>query len=376
MSSPAEQTIKQLLKAADVKVNGTRPWDIRVHDDRLYKRILRHGTLGAGEAYMDGWWDVPKLDELAARVGKNDGLLRNLGKRQLAIAVIHALLGNAQSKVRAKKNAAHHYNIGNNLYEAMLGETMAYSCGYWKNAKSLNEAQYAKFELVCQKLKLKPGMKVLDIGCGWGGLLFYMAEKYKVTAVGLTPASEQVAFIKEKARTRKLPVKVLQQDYREPISGIYDRIVSVGMFEHVGPKNYRTFFQRASELMKDNGIFLLHTIAGDRKTHHSNDPWVNKYIFPGGWLPSVKELAKGIEGTFLLEDWHNFGVYYDKTIMAWHRNFTKAWPKLSKNYDERFKRMWDFYLLTFAGTFRNRTCNLWQIVLSKDGLPGGYDSVR
>lgn len=325
---------------------------------------------------MDGWWDVSRLDELSTRVAKNDGLIRSLGKRQLAIAVMHAVLGNAQSKVRAKKNAAHHYNIGNDLYQAMLGETMAYSCGYWKNAKNLDEAQYAKFELICQKLKLKPGMKVLDIGCGWGGLLFYMAKKYKVTAVGLTPASEQVAFIKEKAKENKLPVKVLQQDYREDISGTYDRIVSVGMFEHVGPKNYRTFFKCASSLMKDDGIFLLHTIAGDKRTHHSNDPWVNKYIFPGGWLPSVKELAKGIEGVFLMEDWHNFGVYYDKTVRAWHQNFTKAWPELSKNYDERFKRMWDFYLLSFAGTFRNRTCNLWQIVLTKDGLPGGYDSVR
>jgi cyclopropane-fatty-acyl-phospholipid synthase len=254
----------------------------------------------------------------------------------------------------------------------MLGERLIYSCGYWKNASILEGAQEAKLDLVCRKLGLRPGMRVLDIGCGWGGTAKFAAERYQVEVVGITVSEQQAKFGKELCR--RLPVDIRLQDYRN-IEETFDRILSIGMFEHVGYKNYTTFMRIVRNCLKDRGLFLLQTIGGIRSVTR-NDPWIERYIFPNSMLPSAKQICSAIEGVFVLEDWHSFGPDYDKTLMEWFRNFHENWDILKEYYNERFYRMWKYYLLSCAGSFRARKNELWQIVLSANGVPGGYRSMR
>ena len=376
----AERMVDSALRAVGVELNGPNPWDPQIHDRRALQAMVLHGNLGAGEAYMDGMWDCERIDELAARVSRPDVTSPEFGARVLlAKDRVADAVRNAQRRDRAVENARHHYAIGNELYETMLGSTMAYSCAYWRHATTLDEAQTAKFDLICRKLGLEPGMRVLDVGCGWGGFMRYAAERFGVEVVGLTPVIEQAQVIELAAKHDRLDIKVLVQDYRDPLFGQFDRIASIGMFEHVGHRNYKTYFQRMRDLLTDDGLFLLHTIGENNDTHRTTDPWIKKYIFPGGLIPSMKVIAEALDGLLLVEDVHSFGPYYDTTLMAWSANFNDAWPVLRRThpvYDERFARMWNYYLLTAAGSFRNRSNNLWQFVLSKHGIPGGYESVR
>jgi cyclopropane-fatty-acyl-phospholipid synthase len=279
-----------------------------------------------------------------------------------------AILRNPQAKWRAFLNASHHYDIGDDLYQRMLGKWMVYSCAYWKGASQLDQAQEHKMELICKKIGLDKGMLVLDIGCGWGVLAKYMATKFKVNVVGITVSKNQFRFAKKLCE--KLPVTIQLQDYRD-LQGKFDRVVSVGMFEHVGFKNYSQYMKVASRVLKEDGLFLLQTI-GNNQSHKQIDPWIQKYIFPNAMLPSVQQIGKAIEGNLLMEDWHNFGPDYDKTLMAWFSNFKRNWPKISKKYGERFFRMWKFYLLSCAGAFRSRDIQLWQVLLSKSGAHVAY----
>ena len=372
MKFPSPKDIAEaMLAKAGVKVGGTRPWDIAVHDDRLYRRVLLHGSIGLGEAYMDGWWDARELDAFFEKVlGSHlDGEVGRIGKfLQDAVAVIQ----NQQTFARAFEVGRRHYDLGNDLYEAMLDPRMIYSCGYWMKATVLEEAQEHKLDLICRKLDLRPGQHILDIGCGWGGFAKFAAERYGVSVTGITISREQAALTR--TRCAGLPVRILLQDYRY-LEGTFDHIVSVGMFEHVGHKNYRTFMEIANRHLKNNGLFLLHTI-GTNRTTVTTDPWLRKYIFPNGLLPSMKQISEAMEGIFVMEDWHNFGPDYDRTLMAWHDNFERRWPELGKRYDERFRRMWNYYLLGSAVTFRIRDNHLWQMILSKHGVRGGYRSVR
>ncbi len=366
-----KKKIETMLESADVVIGGDRPWDIQVKNNELYKRVLAQGSLGFGEAYMDGWWDCEAMDQLIDRLLRAK-LDENFKTMVLVIAALKAKLMNRQSMKRAYQVGEQHYNAGNDLYRQMLDERMIYSCAYWKNASDLSEAQEHKLDLTCRKLKLEKGQKVLDIGCGWGGTAKFMAERYGVEVVGVTISTEQAKLAKENCAG--LPVDIRVQDYRT-LDGKFDRIVSIGMFEHVGYKNYQTYFSKVAELLDDDGIFLLHTIGGNRPTTKT-DPWIDKYIFRNGMLPSTSQICDAYEGLFVMEDWHNFGPDYDRTLMAWYENFTAAWPQLSSAYGERFKRMWDFYLLSCAGSFRARINQLWQIVLTKNGLVGGYDCPR
>ena len=360
-----------MLRHADVVINGGRPWDIQVKNNRLYRRIFAQGSLGFGESYMDGWWDTESLDQLITRLIKAR-LDEKFKSFVVLMSALKAKLLNCQSVKRAYLVGEKHYNIGNDLYQRMLDSRMIYSCGYWKNAQTLDEAQRDKLELTCRKLHLEPGQKVLDIGCGWGGTARYMAENYGVEVVGVTISTAQAALAEE--HCKGLPVDIRVQDYRD-LDGQFDRIVSIGMFEHVGYKNYRTYFQKVADLLKEEGLFLLHTIGGNTPADRT-DPWIDKYIFPNGMIPSAQQISTSFEGFFVLEDWHNFGLDYDKTLMAWHDNFESAWPELKANYDERFRRMWTYYLLSCAGSFRARDNQLWQIVMSKEGLPDGYHFPR
>ncbi|MGD8305851.1 MAG: cyclopropane fatty acyl phospholipid synthase [Ignavibacteria bacterium] len=372
-SNRFEKPLRDLLSLAEIEVNGSNPWDIQVNDNKFYKRALGEAELGVGESYMDGWWDCEKTDEMIYRIirARLDEKVRR--KISILLKILLARVFNLQSSRRAFIIGEKHYDLGNDLFRNMLDQRMNYSSAYWKNAANLDEAQENKLELICKKLYLKPNMKVLDIGCGWGSFGKYAAEKYNVQTVGITVSKEQVSLGKELCKG--LPVEFRLQDYRK-LNEKFDRIVSVGMIEHVGYKNYRTYFKVANRCLKDDGLFLLHTI-GEVESVKASDAWTDKYIFPNGMLPSVAQLGKAMEDLFVMEDWHNFGADYDKTLMAWYYNYNSNWDKLKENYSERFYRMWKYFLLSSAGAFRARTKNqLWQIVLSKGGVLRGYESIR
>ena len=359
--------VEELLSAAGITINGSRACDIKVHNPALFKRILQEGSLGFGESYMDGWWDCERLDGLFTRIlqaGVDERLPKNLSDIE---RIAYARLFNRQSRKRAWQVGKEHYDIGNDLFRAMLDPYMQYSCGYWKDAETLEQAQLAKLKMICEKLQLKPGMSLLDIGCGWGGLAQYAAENYGVSVHGVTISAEQQKLAQE--RCAGLDVEILLQDYRD-LNRQFDRIVSVGMFEHVGPKNYDTYFRVASCNLKPDGLFLLHTIGANQTNLHV-DAWIDKYIFPNGCLPSVRHIAEASEGRFVMEDWHNIGADYDRTLMAWYENFKQAWPMLSEGYSERFERMFTYYLNACAGAFRSRDIQLWQVLFSPKGVEGG-----
>lgn len=373
-----KELLYKYLEAAGISLNGDRPFDVRVHDERLYKRLRFEPSLGAGESYMEGWWDCDELDVLFFRICRLhlDAKIYSAWHR-FFYSLLYSLV-NFQTRIRSKAVAEQHYNLGNDFYRDMLGASMAYTCGYWRQAANLDEAQRNKFDLICRKINLKPKERVLDLGCGWGSLAKYMAEAYECEVVAVNISTEQVQFAKE--INRGLPVDVYLCDYRDahiynPNSKPFDKIVSVGLCEHVGHKNYRSFMQIASANLKETGLFLLHTI-GKNDSFPYIDPWTNKYVFPNGILPSIQLLAQAAENIFVIEDLHNFGNDYDKTLMAWHRNFLEHWPKYSAQYGDRFFRMWTYYLLSCAGAFRARGMQLWQFVLSPKGVLGGYESQR
>lgn len=367
-----KEIIKSLLLSAGITINGSNAWDPQIHNENFYGRVLRQRSLGLGESYMDGWWDCEELDQFFHKV-----LAAELGNRikhnwKILFGLAWNFIFNPGRKSKAFEIGKKHYDIGNDLYRAMLDTRLTYTGAYWKDAKNLDEAQEAKLDLVCRKIGLQSGERVLDIGSGWGSFIGYAAEKYGASALGVTVSKEQ----KELADKlyKNLSVETRLQDYRD-INEKFDHVVSLGMFEHVGRKNYRTFMEVAYNALKDDGLFLLHTIGRNRSVI-STDLWIGKYIFPNSMVPSIKQIGKSIEGLFVMEDWHNFGADYDKTLMAWHKNFEDNWDKLKSNYDERFYRMWKYYLLASAGSFRARKNQLWQIVLSKKGVPGGYTSLR
>ena len=361
----------ELLSRAGIQVNGPSASDIQVKNPDFFKRVLQEGSLGLGESYMDGWWECDRLDVFFTKVlraGLEKQLPRHL-KDTLRIA--GARLFNLQSKKRAWIVGKEHYDLGNDLFTRMLDPQMQYSCAYWKDAERLEDAQIAKLRLICEKLQLKPGMRVLDIGCGWGGLAQFMAQNYAVSVVGVTISAEQQKHAQQ--RCLGLDVDIRLQDYRD-LNDQLDRIVSVGMFEHVGPKNYDTYFTVVDRNLKPDGLFLLHTI-GSRRTDHNVDPWIDRYIFPNGCLPSVRQIANASESHFVMEDWHNFGADYDKTLMAWYERFLASWPEIADNYSERFKRMFSYYLNACAGAFRARDIQLWQVVFSR-GIEHGLRVAR
>lgn len=372
MSAQYEKLLEEILELAGVKINGRNPWDVQVHNDKFYRRAITEGELGLGESYMDGWWDAEKIDEFIFRVLRAELDQKIKRKWSIMLKLLRAQIFNLQVKRRAFIIGERHYDLGNDLFQNMLDKRMNYSCAYWKNANTLDEAQENKLNLICRKLNLKPGMKMLDIGCGWGAFGKYAAEKYNVSVVGITVSKEQAALGKNLCMG--LPVEFRLMDYRD-VKEKFDRIVSVGMIEHVGYKNYRTYFNIANSCLDDQGLFLLHTI-GEIRSVKAADAWTEKYIFPVGMLPSIAQLGKAIEGLFVMEDWHNIGADYDKTLMAWYDNFKNSWHKIKNKYDDRFYRMWEYFLISSAGSFRARHNQLWQLVLSKNGVLGGYSSVR
>ncbi|WP_249976559.1 cyclopropane fatty acyl phospholipid synthase [Vreelandella olivaria] len=370
-TSTSHRFIAELLDQANIRINGHRPWDIQLNAPGVIENVLARGNLGLGESYMQGEWECEQLDEFFARLLKAQ-LHQRVKPTQLIYHSLRTRLLNRQSGKRVWKVGEKHYDLGNEFYAAMLDQRMTYTCGYWKNANTLDAAQEAKLDLICRKLQLEPGMRVLDIGCGWGSFMAYAAEHYGVECVGLTISKEQAEFGK-RLMNKGLPVVFRLQDYRDETE-LFDRIVSVGMFEHVGHKNYREYMAVANRCLKDEGLFLLHTI-GKNLSNTVTDPWIDKYIFPNGELPTLGQIMDASEGLFVVEDVHNFGADYDRTLMAWHQNFETHWLAFKAQYGERFYRMWRYYLLSCAGVFRAREIHLWQLVMSKQGVQGGYARV-
>lgn len=370
----AKETVREILALAGIKLNGEQPWDMQVHDDRFYERALSHGSLGVGESYMDGWWDALQLDEFFSRVHKAE-LQTKVKTFATLWLVAKSRLFNRQSRRGSKQVARKHYDLGNDLYRAMLDKNMQYTCAYWKDAKNLDEAQENKLHLICKKLYLKAGMKVLELGSGFGGLARFMATEYGCEVVSYNLSHQQVTFSRQFCEG--LPVRFEEKDYREAIheSGEFDRVAAIGLCEHIGPKNYRSFLDLAHAKLKGGGLFLLHTIGGN-KSLSATDPWIDKYIFPNAVIPSILQLGAAMEGTWTVEDWHNFGPDYDKTLLAWWKNFDSRFCTLDKRrYDQRFYRMWKLYLMMSAGAFRARRLQVWQFVLSK-GHRSSYVPVR
>ncbi|MEK6726374.1 MAG: cyclopropane fatty acyl phospholipid synthase [Deltaproteobacteria bacterium] len=363
-----KKMVESLLEGTGIVINGSNPCDIQVHDNRFYNRVLTNGSLGLGESYMDGWWDSESLDGFFFKIF-SIGIENKVRNWRIIPYLLRSIIMNVGHKSKAFNIGERHYDIGNDLYKNMLDKRMVYTCGYWKEARNLDEAQEAKLDLVCRKLDFKRGQKVLDVGCGWGSFAKYAAEKYGVSVTGVTVSKEQAELGRETCKG--LPVEIRLQDYRD-LSGQFDNIVSLGMFEHVGYKYYKTYMKIVNSCLKDHGLFLLHTIGGNESAV-ATDPWIDKYIFPDSMLPSIKQIGASIENLFVMEDWHNFGSDYDKTLMAWYSNFKNNWANIKSAYDEIFYRMWKYYLLSCAGSFRARKNQLWQVVLSKNGIVAGYN---
>jgi cyclopropane-fatty-acyl-phospholipid synthase len=373
-----QTSIAKHLAKAGIEINGSRPWDIQIKDPRTLQRMLREPSLGAGESYMDGWWECPRLDEFFYR------FLRHVDTREiyhpstLLAFWLKNCFTNPQSPRSSQQVAQQHYNLDNNLYVIMLGKSMAYTCAYWRQAQSLDEAQLAKYELICRKLELQPGEKVLELGCGFGGFAKYAAENFGVSLTSINISSEQMRYAKEICR--HLPVQLIECDYRDvkrynPAGIKFDKVVSIGLCEHIGYKNYARFLQIARDNLSADGLFLLHSI-GKNISNTFTDPWIQKYIFPQGMLPTLQLLMRAAEPYFVAEDVHNIGADYDKTLMAWHENFEVNWTTLAAQHDERFHRMWRYYLLSCAGGFRARAMQLFQVVFSPRGKVNGYHSIR
>ena len=364
--------LERMLATTGITINGSSPWDMHVRDDRVFSRLLQKKSLGLGESYMEGWWDCRQLDEFVCKI-LTAGLDRKVKDSfKFLVPVLSTMLFNMQSKMRSRAVAERHYDLDNELFMSFLDPYNQYSCAYFDGTEDLNEAQLEKMYLICRKINLSKDDNVLDIGCGWGGFAKYMAEHYGCKVKAINISEKQISYAREFCKD--LPVEILQCDYRD-VQGSFDKIVSVGMFEHVGRKNYRTFMKTVHRCLKDNGIFLLQTIGGNESVIRC-DPWMNKYIFPNGMLPSISQISKAIEGLFVMEDLHNLGPHYEKTLMAWHENFQKAWTILKKRYDEKFKRMWDYYLLSCAGAFRARNIQIWQLVLTKYGTPPAFVEIE
>ena len=356
-------TVRELVEHAGIHINGKEPWDITVHDDRFFGRVLGEKNLGLGESYMDGWWDCPRIDEMICRLLRAGIEDRVRGSLRYALPFVRAYLFNLQKVSRARIIAERHYDTGNDLFFSFLDPYNQYSCAFFEGTDDLNQAQRQKMGLIVGKLGLSEADTLLDIGCGWGGLARYAAETTGCAVTAVNISKEQISYAREFCKG--VPVEVVECDYRS-ITGQFSKIVSVGMFEHVGRKNYRTFMEVAYRALKDDGVFLLHTI-GSLKSKTGTDPWIEKYIFPNSMLPSIAQISGAAEGLFVLEDVPNLGPHYDKTLMAWHGNFQRNWPQLAEKYGDRFKRMWEYYLLSCAGAFRARAIQIWQIVMTKHG---------
>lgn len=367
-----KRIVKNTLAAADVAINGNRPWDIQIYDDRFYRRAAR-GTLGLGESYMDGDWDVASVDSLFQHFLTAELRQSLLYKINHAGLVIRAKLSNLQTRRRSRAVAEEHYNLDHRMYEQFLGPWNQYTCCFFNDTDDLHQAEVNKLEMICRKLEINENDHVLDIGCGWGGFARYASSTRGCEVTGITISTEQADFARD--YTEGLPVDILLADYRdlpEKLGSKFDKILICGMIEHVGYKNYRGLMEVVHQLLDDDGLFLLHTIGNADETHIV-DRWIEKYIFRNSMAPAMGQLAIAFQGLFSVHAWENYGHYYSKTLTAWQENFERNWDNIraiasKPAFDEKFRRMWNYYLLSSKAAFDVEDLLLWQVVMSKMGM--------
>lgn len=355
---------KNLLQKADIQIEGIRPWDIRIRHPDFFKRIMLQGLLGLGESYMDGWWECDRLDIFIYKFLANkldDAVPENFSDILMILSekIFNRKSDDCDSRVLVKK-----YDIGYDVFTHMLDPYMQYSCGYWRNGATLAEAQEAKLKMICEKLQLAPGMRVLDIGCGWGGTAEYIARHYDVYVEGITNSTEEQKVAQ--SRCQGLDITIMLEDYQDLSDDKFDRVIALGTLEYIELKNYSDFFKAVARSLKPDGLFLLHSTGSTQLVNHVG-PWLNKYIFPNGCLPSGQQLVQSIEPYFVIEDWDNLGTDYDKTLMSWSEKINESWPVLSMNHSPKFKRMLDYYLCSGAGFFRAGRIQLRQILFCMGG---------
>jgi cyclopropane-fatty-acyl-phospholipid synthase len=346
-----------------------------IRDPRTFDRVLTFGALGFCEAYMDGWWDEENnnLVELIGLFYRNRVYSKAAQKLTvpLVLKVISQRLATVPTLIQnSRKNVQYHYDLGNDFYQKFLDPTLTYSCGYQRHpSDSLEQMQLQKYELTCRKLALKPGETWVDIGCGWGGMLTYAAERYGISGTGITLSLEQAKLAKERIAQRGLSdrISIVIADYRE-FQGQFDKFISIGMFEHVGKGNFGTFMAKAKELLKPGGIGVLHTITTE--SSERNGAWVDKYIFPGGYAPQFHELAQAMLSVRLtIAHCENLKPHYAETLKRWKDNFVENRDQvftLSPAYDERFLRMWYLYLQSFEASFRYGALQVYQLLFFRD----------
>lgn len=366
--------------AGEATVRGTSsPAPVGTTDETPFeaiRAIARQGIDVLGDAYLAGSWTTPHLDQTMAALfsepapaGASLPLSQRLARHGRVLRyLVTAGIYNLQQGAGSLEVAHRHYDLGNDLFEAMLDSSMTYTSGLWRSAKTLEEAQRAKLDALCKKMELQPGMSVLDIGCGWGNFAEYAAREYGVTVTGITISTEQARYARE--RCSGLPVTILEQDYRH-VQGSFDRVVSIEMIEAVGKKNLGVFFDTIHRSLKPDGLLALQAISAETVTRYSSRRidefllWILRHIFPNGYLPTLPELMAPARSAFVLENLDNLGNSYEKTLLAWEKNFADRWSTLSHRYDEQFYRMWRFYLLSCAALFRIRMTNVYQIVYRK-----------
>jgi cyclopropane-fatty-acyl-phospholipid synthase len=350
---------------------------VRFMNSAAERGVLLDPELRLGEAYMDGTLRVEEgsiADLLAIVLGQTtDGLPPNWAMPQWTLRYLHRRLQQFNPPKRARRNVAHHYDLDGRLYSLFLDADRQYSCGYFETPdQSLDDAQLAKKRHLAAKLVLKDGQRVLDIGCGWGGLALYLGEFCRAQVTGITLSREQWQRAAERAVEKNLAsaIEFRMQDYRD-VSEKFDRIVSVGMFEHVGVSYYDAFFRRCAELMSDDGAMLLHSIGRSEGPNVTN-PWIAKYIFPGGYIPALSEVLPSIERAGLLvTDIEILRLHYADTLRAWLDRFLAHREEAERIYDQRFVRMWEFYLAASEMAFREQAMMVFQIQLAKrqDAVP-------
>lgn len=366
--------LHDILSEADVQVGGDRSQDIQVHvePNKLYQRVIAQGKLGLGESYMDEWWDANRLDAFIENVLRANLQQKVAWSRHDIWAVIMAVVINQQNRRRSRRVARAHYDLSGVLPDGILDPYNQYTCAYFDGTDQLDVAQEKKLDLICRKLQLRKNDRVLDIGCGWGGFAKYASEKHECHVTGISISEEQIRYARHFCRG--LPVDIRMCDYRD-LDREYDKVLTCGMIEHVGYKNYRKLFETIHKHMADDGLYLLHTI-GSNGSVKTNDPFLEKYIFPGGMVPSVEQIDNAREGLFSLQDVQNLAAHYPPTLSAWHHNFQSNWADLSEHYDERFRRMFEYYLLYCKGGFQAGHLQHWQMVFTKQGQVIDYRGDR
>lgn len=343
---------------------GDPEFTVCFHEAIPVSQLLNSTSIALGEAYMDGNLEIKgNLYEAL------DKFMGQMGKFSTDEKLLKKIIRPSTSKKNQAKEVSSHYDIGNDFYRLWLDETMSYSCAYFKTPEdTLYQAQINKVDYILEKLHLKEGMSLLDIGCGWGFLLIEAAKKYKIKGTGITLSHEQHAEFKRRIQAEGLEDYLTVQllDYRElPKTGWqFDRVVSVGMVEHVGRKNYQLFTDCVNQVLKDGGLYLLHFISALKE--HPGDAWMKKYIFPGGTVPSLREMIYAMsEDNFHIHDIESLRLHYNKTLLCWEKNFREHIEEVRKMFDERFIRMWDMYLSACAATFHNGIIDLHQILATK-----------